>query len=339
LRPDGAAIVAWRDSDSQVIALRRDGPGRFQAPEKVGPRPEDPFDTDAPDEDTRGTPSDPEGGYLQAAFAPDGRPVLTWSPSRTTGLLTWAGADVTTFDGAVQTLGGPLRDADSITPVILADGTPAVAWSDVAPGGDPHLHLAIAGATETPDPPSPRIQLGRVTQIRGGLELPFRCSAPCDVRATVRGGSGGKGSLRAAGSGRLRIEPVGEGIVLVRPDSVPVQVLTGASGARTAGRVKLTARLRVSRTPRVIGLKAVRRGTYVVITWHGDRLRSKTSVVAMSSRTRARVDNPVGKVVHGKGQRRFRVVVDPLDGERYIQLYLVNEPDLMQRRIAVVRVR
>ena len=338
LRPDGGAIVAWKDFDAQVRALRRDGSGAFHASEKVGPRPVRPFDTDSPD-DVGDAPGDAEGRNLQATFAPDGRPVLTWSPAQTTGPLNWADAAVTTFGGDVQTLGGPLRDSDSIAPVILADGTPAVAWSDVSPGGDPHLHLAIEGAATAPEPPAPRVRLGRVEQLgKGGLALPFRCSAACDVRASVSGGSGGRQSLRAAGSGRLKITPVGQGIALRRPDSLPVQVLTGASGARSARRVTVTARLRVPRLPRVLGLKAVRRGKRVVVTWHGDRPLSRASVVVMSSRTRVPVVNPVGKGVNGKGQRRFRVAMFLDPGDRYIQLYLIYHPDVTQRRIAVVRI-
>ncbi len=337
LRPDGGAIVAYRDFDAQVFALRRDRLGGFSVPEKVGPRPILPFGAKlaAGPEDL---PGDDAGRQLHAEFATDGRPVLTWSPWHTSGLLSWADAAVTTFDGPVQALGGPLRDADSITPVILADGTPGVVWSDVSAGGDPHLHLAIEGAATAPDPPAPRIRLGRVEQLRAGLALPFRCSAACDVRASVPGGADGRHSLRAAGSGRLTIKPVGEGIVLRRPDSVPVQVLTGASGARIAGRVTLTAHLRFPRLPRMLGLKAVRRGKRVVVTWHGDKPLSGASVVVMSSRTRAPVANPVGEVVHGKRQRRFRVIVDPFDAVRYIQLYLIYEPDVTQRRVGLVRI-
>ena len=338
LRPDGGAIVAWKDFDNQVLAVRRDGPGAFHAPEKVGPRPVDPFVLDSSDGIGDDAPDDSEGRNVRVAFGPDGRPVLTWSPSHTTGLLRWADAAVTTFGGDVQTLGGPLRDADSITPVILGDGTPAVVWSDVSSGGDPHLHLAIEGAATAPGPPAPRIRLGRVEQLRAGLALPFRCSAACDVRAAVPGGADGRRSLRTPGAGRLTIKPVGEGIVLRRPDSVPVQVWTGAAGARSAERVTLTARLRFPRLPRVLGLKAVRRGKRVVVTWHGDRPLTGASVVVMTSRTRAPDDNPVGEVVHSKGQRRFRVTTLPESGDRYVQLYLIYEPDLTQRRVGLMQI-
>jgi len=42
--------------------------------------------------------------------------------------------------------------------------------------------------------------------------------------------------------------------------------------------------------------------------------------------------------VHGEGRCRFSVNVDPLLGDRYVQLYLLYEPAATQRRIAVKRV-
>jgi hypothetical protein len=88
----------------------------------------------------------------------------------------------------------------------------------------------------------------------------------------------------------------------------------------------------------MLGLKAVRRGKRVVVTWHGDRPLSGAIVVVMSSPTRARVANPVGEVVHGKGQRRFHVATFLEAGDRYIQLYLIYEPDVTQRRVGLVRI-
>jgi hypothetical protein len=338
LRPDGAAIVIYKDFEDQVLALRRDRPGGFGAPEKVGPKPLPSFGPDAPlgSEDL---PSDREGRDMQVAFAPDGRPVLTLAPSQTTGPLIWADAAVTTFSGDVQTLGNPLRDTDSITPVILADGTPAVAWSDVSPGGEAHLRLAIEGVAAAPEPPAPQVTLGRVQQIQGGLELPFRCSAACDVRAAVRGGSGARRSLLAAGSGRLTIKADIYPIVLTRPDSAPVSVWSGAAGARTARAETLTAKLKVTPLARVLGLKAVRRGQRVVVTWHGDRPLSGAELVVMSSPTRARDDFPVGTVVRRKGQRRFRVRKFVEHDDRFIQIYADYDRGTLRRRLAVVPIR
>jgi hypothetical protein len=337
LRPDGGAIVTYKDFDDEVFALRRDRPGGFGPREKVGPRPLHPSGPDAPI-DAGVAPDDPGGRYMQVAFAPDGRPVLTWAHARTTRLLNWADAAVTTFGAEVQMLGGPLRDADSITPVVLADGTPAAVWSDVSPGAGAHLHLAVENAAPAPEPPAPEIGLGRVGQIPGGLVLPFRCAAACDVRATVPGGSGGRRSLPAAGSGRLTIDASIEPIVLTRPDSVQVQVMTGAAGARAARASTVTARLKVPRLPRVLGLEAVRRGRHVFVSWHGDRPLSHATVIVATSPTTARKEI-YGKVVDGKRQRRFNVELSPNRGDRYVQLYLDHDPDATVRRIAVVRIR
>jgi hypothetical protein len=338
LRPDGAAIVAWQDLlDVQVFALRRDRLGPFGRPERVGSQPRHPYGEELADFDG-GAPAEDEGRGLRATFAPDGRPVLTWAPAETLGGLNWTAATVATFPGGVQALSGPLRDADSVTPVILPDGRAAMAWSDVSEGGDPRLHLAIEGTAAAPDPPAPRVEIGRIQQIPHGLAVPFRCSAACDVRATVPDGISARHSLRAAGSGRLKLLPEDDPIMLRRADSVPVQVLTGAPGARAVTRKTIAAKLRVPRMPRFLGLKAVRHGKRVVVSWHTDRPLRNAAVIVETSDTR-RLANPVfGSTVEGEGRRRFRVTVDPVLGNRYAQLYLLYTPAATERRIAVVPV-
>src|SRR3954453_1762351 len=111
-----------------------------------------------------------------------------------------------------------------------------------------------------PEPAAPAVDIGRVVQIPHGLAVPFHCSAACDVRATVADGISARRSLRAAGCGRLKLLPDYDAIMLRRADSVDVQVLAGAPGARTVARSSVTARLRVPRLPRLLGLEAVRRG-------------------------------------------------------------------------------
>jgi hypothetical protein len=339
LAPDGAAIVAWQDlGDDQVMAIRRDRPGPFGRPERVGAPPQDPYGVELAFS-AGGAPSDLEGRGPAAAFAGDGRPVLTWGQGESLGKLAWVPATVTTFPGAVQALSGPLRDADSIAPVILADGTPAVAWSDVSVGGDSQLHLAIEGVPAPAEPPAPQVEFGRAEQIPHGLAVPFRCSDACDVRATVPGGEGGRRSLRAAGSGRLKIVPEFDPIALRRPDSVPVQVLSGAPGAHTAATRTITAKLRVPKLPRLLGLKAVRRGKVVAVSWRTDRPLRNATVIAVSSRTRSPEDPFLGAAVEGEGRRRFHLNVSPISGDRYVQLYVLYTPDSTEWRIAVVRIR
>jgi hypothetical protein len=336
LRPDGAAVVAWQDStDVQVFAIRRNGPGPFGRPEPVGGKPRSPFGPDLPRLDLD-APTDVEGRGVRAAFTGDGRPVLTWADGSTTGTLDWARAMVAT-PGDVHALSGPLRDADSITPVILADGTAAAAWSDGL-AGDARLHLAVEGAPARAEPPVPRVEFGQIRRIPGGLALPFRCSAACDVRATVPDSVSGTRSLPAAGSARVRIVPTISPIMLRRPDSVAVDVLTGPPGARAAAARTLTAKLRVPPLPRFLGLTAIRRGHHIAVSWRTKRPLRRASVIAVASNTRAPGDPFFGTTVDGEGRRRFRVNVDPLAGHRYVQLFVLYEPDATQYRVAVVRV-
>ena len=62
--------------------------------------------------------------------------MLTWGGSRSRGgINAWLAPRVAALplgggDVDVQALGGPLRNAGSVTPVVLADGAPAIAWTD-----------------------------------------------------------------------------------------------------------------------------------------------------------------------------------------------------------------
>jgi hypothetical protein len=126
--------------------------------------------------------------------------------------------------------------------------------------------------------------------------------------------------------------------MLRRPGSVAVEVLTGAPGARTAAARTVTAKLRVPPVPRFLGLTAVRRGHHIAVSWRTDRPLRRASVIAVASDTRALEDPFFGTTVEGEGRRRFRVNVDPLLGHRYVQLFVLYEPDAIEFRIAVVRV-
>src|SRR6185295_18315836 len=101
--------------------------GRFGRAQPLGPIPEDYFAAALALEFGE-APGDLGGRAVRAVFAGDGRPVVTWGAVHTLGSLTWAAASVATR--SAQTLSGPLRNADSIAPVILAGGTAAVAWSE-----------------------------------------------------------------------------------------------------------------------------------------------------------------------------------------------------------------
>jgi len=254
LRPGGAAIVAWADFDTdRIFAIRRDQPGRFGRAQPLGPIPEDYFAAALALEFGE-APGDLGGRAVRAVFAGDGRPVVTWGAVHTLGSLTWAAASVATR--SAQTLSGPLRNADSIAPVILAGGTAAVAWSDVAPGGGSLLHLAPEGGGNAPRPPPPRVETGRITQLKHRLSVTVRCSAACDVRASVPGGSEGAGALSKAGTTRLQIDTEDDPIEVPASGRVPIQFLSGATGDRHPRMRTLRVRLRAIALPHVQRLSA-----------------------------------------------------------------------------------
>ena len=92
----------------------------------------------------------------------------------------------------VRQLGAELRDVGSLTPLLLADGTAAVAWTDNGENErDGRLHLALEGAADAADPAAPRVRVlpprNRVLKARDPLVLSVRCSAACDVRAAIDG--------------------------------------------------------------------------------------------------------------------------------------------------------
>jgi hypothetical protein len=123
----------------------------------------------------------------------DGRALLAWvTPERGVGTATVTSAGVVE-QGA---LASPLRDQTGATALLLAGGARALAWADdmslfSARPPDGRLHLALEGATPPPAPPAPRVVTGpqrdRSLRPTQALVIPVRCSAACDLRASVHG--------------------------------------------------------------------------------------------------------------------------------------------------------
>jgi len=260
--------------------------------------------------------------------------VVTWGAVHTLGSLTWAAASVATR--SVQTLSGPLRNADSIAPVILPDGTAAVAWSDVATGGKSLLHLAPKGAGNAPSPPVPRVEPGRITQLKHRLSVTVSCSAACDLRASVPGGSEGDGALRKAGTTRVQIDTEDDPIEVPVSGTVPIQLLSGAPGARRPRMRTLKFRLHAISLPHVHGLSAVRRGRAVVIRWRTARAVRHADFIAQATRAGKVLS---GNTISGKGRRAFHLQLDSARRADTVVLYVVTERDSAQRRLATTRVR
>ena len=93
-------------------------------------------------------------------------------------------------------MGSPLRDPLGLTPLILPDGTRAIAWTDnrgqLQDGAQhPRLHYAVEGAPSAPAAPAPDVTVlaprKRALRPAEALRLPVRCSAACDLRAWLPG--------------------------------------------------------------------------------------------------------------------------------------------------------
>jgi hypothetical protein len=252
LRADGAAIVAWgRDGAAPAQAQVRSALGAFGPPQALGA-----LAGSGLGPGTVGVgvvsgsgeeyPLD-DGGSLRTAFTGDGRPLITWTGSRTTSGFAARTVFATTLDGPAQALGGPLRDAGANAPVILASGAPGVAWSDDDDAGDGHVHVALEGAVAGSPPAFPHVTVGPPVKRALGradpLVLRVRCAAACDVRAKLAPARAQSAfaSRPRAGTTTLTLysgHPIGPGVV-------KVDVLSGPPGA-TAVRSQ-TVRVRLSR--------------------------------------------------------------------------------------------
>ncbi len=276
-----------------------------------------------------GRPGDEGGTALRAALAPGGRAVFSWGGRRSRAGIGWTAAHVATLSSddsvATQTLGGPLRDADSIAPIVLENGVPAVAWGDNG-DADGRAHLAIEGVT---DPPRPALQV-RVgapadTSLRRTqpLVLPVTCSAACDVRAEVRGLPASASLTRA---GTVRLQFLGEkSPARLRAARVPIAVLAGPPGARDVPTRVVRPRLRRipdPPMPRILDLAVVRNGSDVDVSWRVDRSARDVGFVVYTSATRELREEPgAPEFVRGSSKRAYRVQLHHVSSKaRYVLL-------------------
>jgi hypothetical protein len=75
-----------------------------------------------------------------------------------------------------------------------------------------------------------------------------------------------------------------------------------------------------------------------LVSWHTDRPLRNASIIAVASDNKRFKEPFLGSTLAGEGRKRFRIEVDPILGERYVQLYLFYTPAATERRIAIVRV-
>jgi hypothetical protein len=334
LRSGGAAAIAWQNTVGEdVFAVVREGAVPFGSPIPVL----------NPDPDFRGTgpvvsvvsdtgPPPEAGDELRVALGADGRALLVWAThDRALGTATVTAAGRT----EIHALGSPLRGPLGPSPLLLADGTRALAWTDnrsILSSGPRagRLHLALEGAPAPPAPPSPRIAVGaprrRALRPAQPLRLPVRCSAACDLRAWRPGQPRNfiTASLARAGTAELRFDPLFAAIAPRRPGPVRITVQSGAPGASSAQRRTVRVQLRrlpAPPLPRIVNLRVRRRGNDLVVRWRTNvPVRDAYQYVYATRTARVERDPTARFGVPGPRGRSFRVVLRDAAGKRYVHV-------------------
>jgi hypothetical protein len=340
LRPGGAAVIAWQNTPGEdVIALVRDGAVPFGEPIRVlePPRPQFGRSTHAigailADD---GPPPEPLAA-LRATLGADGRALLLWANGEG-----GVGTATVTSSGRTElgTLGSPLRQQFGPSPLLLADGTRALAWTDgrgVLSSGPlaGRVHLAREGAAAPPAPPAPVITVRRPRRsaLRPAqpLVLPVHCSAACDLRAWLPKQKDFfvTATRSRAGTVDLRFIPNANGIAPKRPRPIRVTLLSGAPGAADARRQTVTVRLRRLPSPplpRILDLRIRRRGEDLVVRWRTDVvLRDGYQFVyATTTRDPEKDSRPVVGSASNRG-RSHRVVLHDAARKRFVHVAVVQ---------------
>ncbi len=285
LRDDGAAVVSWGFSTS-VAAMVRSGPGAFGPPAA--------FAEERPKRPNRdktfglglsiaedGEPPYERQTRPRAALGADGRALVAWgieSGGVRAATVTASG------QSERQSLATPVRDQAGMTPLVLADGRRAVAWTDntaiaSVPPYAGRLHLALENAS-TAAALAPEIEIGapldRSLRPAQPLVLPVRCSAACDLRGIADDDpiDDAGASLDGPGTALLRFRPSSTPIAPARPGPLRVVVHWSAPGSTVVRSVTQQVRLRrlpAPRLPRIQGLRARRlSGGRVEVRWRTD---------------------------------------------------------------------
>jgi hypothetical protein len=295
LRPGGGAVVAWTSPLTAGLSMRtRERAGAFgPAIALVGPKRLEP---DALMVQQRfGGTAWSETDAVRVLATGDGRVMIAWGHlSRRQGI--WrivpgvALADFTGTERETHALGGGLRNIDGVTPVLLADGSRAVAWTDNDQRGNGgRMHLAREGTPDAAGAAAPKVTFtpprSRALEDEEPLTLRVTCDAACDVEATLaeRPAVTASASLPAAGSRRLSLAPV-EGPIAPRGGG-PVRILLRSSAPGAHGATAGTLRLNLRRVapkfpPRVLGLTVTRDGDDLLVRWRTAQPARPRSYVA-----------------------------------------------------------
>jgi hypothetical protein len=234
----------------------------------------------------------------------------------------------------------------------MPDGTRALAWADntqdpASRASAGRVHLTLEGAANASIAPPPGLETlaPRDTSLRPDqpLRLPIRCSAACDVRASLGlqrldGGA----TLAAAGSGELRLEP-GPGPIAPGHGTLKVHLTWSSPGSSSVSTRTVALRLRRLPSlplPRISGLRA-RRGSdgTIDVRWTGKPASRTAFFLVYGTRAKSRAGAPIGGAsVEAKGRRRFHLRLSKAARARYVHVFAYQPGDGHDDH-AVVRVQ
>jgi hypothetical protein len=367
IRDGGGGLVAWRtaafESDAGVVATTRTAAGAFAAPRALVPDDSDAlFASGGVFETVGGPPSDNGNAALRGALAADGRALLAWASERHGAQrANFAAGTLTAGFGDPARLGGPLRDVNGIAPLFLADGRAAVAWTDNStsfgfPVGQGRLHVAVESAPVPLQSPPPRITIRtpRRQRLYGSQPVRVRvgCDRACDLRVTLSG-TADEGVAEARSLALARTISV-KLLHLDDPSETPartrrrVRVRATTPNGRevvTATRTVLIVRRPPLPVPRILDLRAVRRGGAIVVRWRTEFAARRTgfAVIGRPSRKLSPdtfTDPSAFGSVRGRGRTHFRLRLRPERPERVRWVGVIAfSADAARGHRAVVRVR
>jgi hypothetical protein len=374
LANDGSALIAWRFIDLRgrgigVRATTRAAGGPFTSPTLVHSDTQDQtssFESFSAIfvSDKATLPEDDEAGRIRTAVA-NGRALITWATSsRTAGgdAPAAVSASLGSTGGrfaAASTLRSPCRGIENAAALALSDGGLATVFSDnqahIEQGGFERpvragrLHLALPGLASAPAPP-PAVHLS-VKRPRKplGFEKPLRvnvrCSSACDARIFVPSARGlpralGEVTLGRAGRRSVRVAPYFSEHVAPRHGSrVRVVAHACARGGTAFSSDSKRIRLRrppLPRLPRIRGLRAIRHGRRVIVTWH-TRRRVRAVAYEVSGLDRDG-DDVTGTDPERLGHGRFRAVLRDRR-RRIVRVEVLAESRRPPNRVRTTRTR